>query len=189
MELTFDQKLKRIKELCLLQTSTNPIRIAVALMKDPVVSIHGPEHHILDGAAFLTALHNAGVDFDFSAALEELECRGRKMPGATCGQWGMCGSASSVGAALSILHATGPLSNNEFYKDNLLLVSTALGRIAHIGGPRCCKRNAFLSLKTAAEFVAEHYGIMLESDKISCDFSPRNQQCLGKKCPFFSGKQ
>ena len=64
-------------------------------------------------------MHNAGVTFDFSKALDELEVRGKKMPGATCGQWGICGSSASVGAALAIIHQTTPLSDNEYYKDNL----------------------------------------------------------------------
>lgn len=80
MEITFSQKLNRIKELCAVQGSTDPVAIAKTLMQDPLISIHGPEHHILDGAAFLTALHNAGVSFDFDAAFEELRQRGKKCP-------------------------------------------------------------------------------------------------------------
>lgn len=78
MEITFSQKLNRIKELCAVQDGTDPVAIAKTLMQDPLISIHGPEHHILYGAAFLTALHNAGVSFDFDAAFEELRQRGKK---------------------------------------------------------------------------------------------------------------
>lgn len=185
MEFTFDQKIKRIKEICLKEESKNPIEIVMKIMKQPYVNIHGPEHHIIDGAAFLTAMHNAGVEFDLVSALDEQEVRGRKMPGATCGQWGMCGSSSSVGAALAIIHGTGPLSNHEYYKDNLRLTSLALANIAEIGGPRCCKRNAFLSLTTAIHFVKETYGIELETSEIHCDFTSRNKQCLHNRCPFY----
>ncbi len=38
----------------------NPITIALQLMKKDFINIHGPEHHFLDGAAFLTAFRNAG---------------------------------------------------------------------------------------------------------------------------------
>lgn len=188
MDLTFDQKVERIKEICLKEKSMNPIEIALRIMREPCVNIHGPEHHIIDGSAFLTAMHNAGVEFDLNAALDEQEVRGKKMPGATCGQWGMCGSSSSVGAALAIIHATGPLSSNEYYKDNLRLTSRALARIAEIGGPRCCKRNAFISIHTAIEFVKEKYGIELEISDIHCEFSARNKQCLHHKCPFYKGE-
>lgn len=189
MELTFDRKLENIKQICLEEESKNPIEIAIKIMKEPYVNIHGPEHHIIDGASFLTAMHNAGVEFDLAAALDEQEVRGRKMPGATCGQWGMCGSASSLGAALAIIHNTRPLSNNEYYKDNLRLTSASLANIAEIGGPRCCKRNAFLSLSTAIEFVKEKYGIELEISDIQCTFTSRNKQCIHHRCPFYKGEK
>lgn len=182
-------KFGQIKELCLKETGKNPIEIAVKLMKLPGISIHGPEHHVLDGAALLTALHNAGLDFDLESALEEMEIRGGKMPGATCGQWGICGSCASAGAALAIIHGTGPLSDNEYYKDNMRLTSKALARIGEIGGPRCCKRNGFLSLLTAAEFVRERYGIDLETQTPKCVFSSQNSQCIGSRCPFYQGER
>lgn len=187
VEMTFEQKVSFLKEKCLEQKSKNPIEIAKNLMKLPFVNIHGPEHHFLDGAAFLTALHNSGVGFDLAEAFDELEKRAKKMPGATCGQWGVCGSASSIGAALAIINKTGPLSDNEYYKDNLRFASSALSHIAEIGGPRCCKRNAFISLSTAVYFVKERYGTELETGNIKCEFHERNAQCIGKRCPFYCG--
>lgn len=177
-----------IKAECLKSVSKNPVALAKSIMKMDFIKIHGPEHHILDGSCFLTAMHNAGVDFDLSSALDEMAERGRLMPGATCGKWGMCGSASSVSAALAIIHGTGPLSDNQFYKDNLALTSRALEKISEIGGPRCCKRNAFLSISTAVDFVNERYGIELEKDFMLCEFSGRNSQCIKAKCPFYAGK-
>lgn len=179
-----DEQFQIIKEICFNEKSINPIEIVKKLMKVDNVSIHGPIHHIIDGYAFLTAMHNAKVEFSLSEALDELEKRGKKMPGATCGQWGICGSCSSIGAALAIVHQTTPLSDNQYYKDNLKLTSQALDHIGDIGGPRCCKRNAFLSLKTAIKFVKENYGIILEDSDIHCEFSPLNQQCIHERCPF-----
>ncbi len=178
---------KNIKKECLEAVTTDPIALVMEIMDKEYINIHGPEHHVLDGACFLTAMHNAGVEFDLENALDEMIERGKAMPGATCGRWGMCGSASSVGAALAILHETGPLSDNEFYKDNLKLVSAALGRIGEVGGPRCCKRNAFLSLQTAVDFVGQVYGIELGRSQVKCRYCAKNKQCLGSRCPFFQG--
>lgn len=180
------EKFQWIKEECLKAKDKDPIVFIRKMMKNDNINIHGPEHHILDGSCLLVALHNAGLDFDLEAALDEMIVRGEKMPGATCGQWGVCGSSASMGAALAIIHETGPLSHNEYYKDNLKLVSKALGKIADVGGPRCCKRNAFLSLLTAIDFVKERYGIELPKSEIACEFSPKNKQCLREECPFFS---
>ena len=183
-----DEKIQIIKDICLKETSTNPIDIARKIMDQPGISIHGPEHHILDGSAFLTAMHNAGVPFDLSSALDEMVVRGLKMPGATCGQWGICGSSASLGAALAIIHETGPLSDNEYYKDNLIYTSKALNKIGQIGGPRCCKRNAFLSILSAIEFVKDRYDIELEKSPIQCHYSHSNKQCIQKRCPFYKEK-
>lgn len=182
-----DNKYTLIKNECLKSTTSDPIELIFKLMQKDYINIHGPEHHILDGACFLSALHNAELDFDLDKALDEMIDRGSKMPGATCGQWGVCGSSSSVGAALAIIHETNPLSSNQYYKDNLSYVSQALGKIAQVGGPRCCKRNAFLSLQTAIDFVKTQYDIELPKSNISCTFSNQNKQCIGLKCPYFQG--
>lgn len=64
-------------------------------------------------------------------------------------------------------------------------MSKALGKIADIGGPRCCKRNAFLSILTAIDFVKEQYGIELVNQEVKCTFSNKNKQCIGIRCPFY----
>lgn len=181
-----DEKYQLIKNECLNSNTKNPIELILSIMKKDYINIHGPEHHVLDGSCFLTAMHNVGIKFDLEKGLDEMIVRGQKMPGATCGQWGMCGSSASIGAALAIIHETGPLSNNEYYKNNIKYVSEALGKLADIGGPRCCKRNAFLSMTTAIDFVYEKYGIELTKPEITCYFSSRNKQCIGIRCPFYN---
>lgn len=180
-------KYSLIKQECLKATTKDPIELIFSIMQKEFIGIHGPEHHVLDGACLLTALYNAGLAFDLENALDEMINRGSKMPGATCGQWGMCGSSASMGAALAIIHGTGPLSNSQYYKDNLKLVSQALGRIAEVGGPRCCKRNAFLSIQTAIDFVKAEYNIEIPKSDIKCVFSDKNGQCIGIECPYFKG--
>ena len=179
-----EEKYRLICERCLAGKKTDPLALARAIMNDPTISMHGPEHHLLDGACLLTALHNAGLVFDLGNALDELARRSRKMPGATCGQWGVCGAAASVGAALSVLRGIGPLSDSPYYKDNMHCVSAILNRIADVGGPRCCKRNAFIALETAADFLRETYGIDLPCTPVPCAFSHANAQCIGERCPY-----
>lgn len=110
--------------------------------------------------------------------------RGMQMPGATCGMWGVCGAVSSMGAALSIIDGTGPISTDDSWGKHMLFTSSALQRLAEIGGPRCCKRDAFLSFEEAVKFINENYDVKLEVSNVTCDFHERNEQCIGKKCPF-----
>ena len=57
--------------------------------------------------------------------------------------------------------------------------------MSKIGGARCCKRNAFLSLSYAVEFVKEKYNVHMECENHKCDFHTKNAQCLNLKCPFY----
>ena len=50
--------------------------------------MHGPEHHILDGACLLVAFKNAGGEIDLDDALNKIMIEGLRMPGAMCGFWG-----------------------------------------------------------------------------------------------------
>lgn len=188
MEYTLKQKYQLIRNAVAESTGKNPVKIAQSVMKKNFVNIHGPEHHFLDGAAFLAAYRNAGGKIDLDAALDTLAERAAKMPGAICGQWGVCGAAASVGAALAVINGTGPLSETEFYKHNMEFTSDVIGQMSKIGGPRCCKRNAFLSLGHSIEFVKEKYGIEMEAEKIVCRFYPANKQCIGTDCPFYPDK-
>ena len=92
------------------ETGTSPIRIFKNIAAKDYVAIHGPEHHILDGASLLVAYRNAGGNIDLDDALEKLNAEGLRMPGAMCGLWGVCGAITSIGAALAIIDGTGPLS-------------------------------------------------------------------------------
>ncbi len=185
MEYTLDDKYRLIKEEVLKSNSKNAIEIIKTIMNKEFINIHGPEHHFLDGASFLVAYNNAGGNIDLNKSLEILAERTIKMPGAMCGHWGVCGSTTSVGAVLSIIHEVSPLSSSDYYKDNMEYTTLVIKKMSEIGGPRCCKRNAFISLSTAANFVKDKYGIEIESSDIVCDFSSKNKQCIGIRCPYF----
>ena len=141
-----EERAKKIIEACLKESSKNPIDIFYNIAQMDFVRIHGPEHHILDGATILTAFYNAGGEIDLQNSLMELMKRGLQMPGATCGMWGVCGAVSSMGAALSIIDGTGPLSSDDSWGKHMEFTSKALGSLAKVGGPRCCKRDAFLKV-------------------------------------------
>lgn len=173
----------RVIGLCLEETSRNPVRIMEKLMSQPFCHMHGPEHHVMVGAALLTAYKNAGGEIDLSAALIEMMNRGKSVPGGACGFWGACGAGISSGMFVSILSKSTPLSGEPFALSHQM-TSAALGKIGEIGGPRCCKRDSFLSILAAVDFVEEHFGVKMEKSQIICRYSRENNQCIGKRCPF-----
>lgn len=180
-----EERAKKILEACLQEDSKNPVEIFMNIAQMDFVRMHGPEHHILDGMALLTAYYNAGGNIDRETSLEELMNRGLTMPGATCGMWGVCGAVSSIGAALSIIDGTGPLSSDASWGKHMEFTSKALGRLAEVGGPRCCKRDAFLSFQKAIEFVNENYNVKLDESVIECMYGSRNEQCIKERCLFY----
>ena len=133
-------------------------------------------------AALLTAYHNAGGDIDLSDALMEMLRRGKSVPGGACGFWGACGAGISTGMFVSIISGSTPLTDEPFALSHKM--TAALGQIGEIGGPRCCKRDSFLSILTAIDFVKEHFGIALQKPEVVCRYAAQNNQCIGKRCPF-----
>ena len=145
--------------LCLEDTSRNPIEVLERLMSRPECPMHGPTHHVLVGAALLTAYNNCLPDsskLDLEAALAEM---------------------------LSIVTRNTPLSTDTWRLCNLC-TARALEQVAINGGPRCCKRDSYLSVLTAIDFVKENLGVEMVKPEVHCTRSQINEQCIGKKCPF-----
>lgn len=116
-------------------------------------------------------------------ALTEIKNRGQSVPGGACVFWGACGAGISSGMFISIISGSTPLSGEPFGLSNHM-TAKSLNAIGSVGGPRCCKRDSFLSVLSAVDFVKDHFGIEMEKTEIVCEFSSKNNQCLGKNCPF-----
>ncbi len=169
--------------VCLGETSKNPIKILQRLMALPFCHMHGPEHHIMVGSALLTAYKNAGGTIDLHKALIEMQSRGQQVPGGACGFWGACGAGVSTGMFVSIITGSTPLENKAWGLSNLM-TSQALKAIGEVGGPRCCKRDSYLAITAAVEFVKTNLQIDMGLTDIRCIHSSQNNQCIGERCRF-----
>ena len=177
-----------IQKFCRESDSKNPVLILQKIMVQPEIYMHGPEHHVMVGAALLTAYKNSGGKIDFNRALTEMIRRGQQVPGGVCGFWGCCGAGVSAGIFISIITESTPLSKEEWGIANQM-TARALQAIGNLGGPRCCKRDSFTSVREAVLFVREHLNIDMElSEQIICGFSRFNDQCKGKSCPYYKGQ-
>lgn len=169
--------------LCLGEKSKNPIEIMNRLMALPFCHMHGPEHHIMVGAALLTAYKNAGGEIKLPSALKEIKNRGSQVPGGACGFWGACGAALSSGMFVSLATGSTPLANESFAQAHKMSAA-AISAIAEVGGPRCCKRDSWLSILAAVDFATQSLGVEMEKTVPLCTYSGKNNQCIGKRCPF-----
>lgn len=174
-----------IMDRCLHSDSANPIELACEIMGSDAIYANGPEHHSLAGAVLLCAFKNAGGKVELAEALEELRRRSMQIPGGTCGYWGCCGAAMSAGQFQSIITGATPLSEDT-WANGARLTSRILGRLADIGGPRCCKRATFTAILETADLVSETMGVSMEiPDRVMCSFIGGNAQCKKRGCPYF----
>ncbi len=177
------QGMDSIFGVCLGEASKNPIEILEKMMALPFCHMHGPEHHVMVGAALLTAYHNAGGELDLEKALGEMYSRGKQVPGGACGFWGACGAGISSGIYMSIVTKSTPLATEAWGLSNRM-TSRALGAIGEVGGPRCCKRDSYLAIREAVRLTEEALGVSMELEVPTCSRSEMNNQCIGSRCPF-----
>ena len=180
------QGMDSIIGLCRSEISKNPLEIIEKMMAMPFCHMHGPEHHVMVGAALLTAYGNAGGNLDLESALLEMYRRGKAVPGGTCGFWGACGAGISAGQFVAIATGSTPLAVKPWRLSNQM-TAAALSSISEHGGPRCCKRDSYLAILAAVDFAAGHLGVRMERSEPVCTRSRENNQCIGKRCPFFGG--
>lgn len=172
---------------CLESDSTDPIVLALELMHLPHVWMHGPEHHLIVPAALLTAFHNATGKLDLPAALADANARSIQVPGGTCGAWGACGAALGAGMFFGIATETTSMSTDAWTELGEFTAACTTA-VAKTGGPRCCKRDSFTSLRVAVPFSNDRLGTNFPMHEITCEFFPNNRECKGKACPFFPAK-
>lgn len=174
----------KILAVCKTQTSINPIEIFNIVTKEDFVRMHGPEHHVIDGACLLVAFKNAGGNIDLDEGLNWIMTQGMKIPGAVCAHWGVCGAALSLGAALSFIDKTGPLSTDGTWGSHMTFTANATSKIGSFAGPRCCKRDAYSAFTAAIEYINSNYDVKLPIEPVECQLSRRNVQCIKDKCPY-----
>ena len=162
----------------------DPIKIFLDVVKLPSVHMHGPEHHIIVPLVLLTALRNNGGDISYDEAMREAYKRASKLPGGTCGFWGVCGAAAGAGIFASLLLGSSPLHKDAWPLPQQL-VSDILARLAEIGGPRCCKRTSRVAIEEASRFLRETGGADMPLCKLECKYTALNRECIGGDCPYF----
>lgn len=177
---------KLVTKVCKATEEKDPMKIAILLMKHPAIQMYGPEHHYLVSCVLLAALKNVGKFEIDDSAFEKAVSRGKRILLGSCGLWGVCGAATGVGIAVSIVTGATWTSDKE-RSLSMYAVSEVLDKVASIGGPRCCKASTFAAIETAVKFFEQEFGVQfptLENPR-PCYFRTLNSECLRDKCPYF----
>ncbi|NJD90718.1 MAG: SAM-dependent methyltransferase [Geobacter sp.] len=174
-----------IEQTCNASADIDPLRLAVALMANPNIKMHGPEHHYLVPAVLITAWCAVSGDESKGEKLAIARKRAEDVKGGFCGFHGTCGAAMGAGVACSVLTGATPLAREEWRLSNLM-TAACLTAIGEAGGPRCCKRDTFLALLTARNFLNRHLNAGLPEGSLPvCSFSANNRECLAAGCSFY----
>ncbi|MDD4876399.1 MAG: DUF5714 domain-containing protein [Dehalococcoidales bacterium] len=176
-----------IKRICVESELENPLEMAINIMKNQRIAMHGPQHHFMVPAVLLSSYYNLKNDLAMKEEkIKVAQERAVNVLGGFCGFYGDCGAAVGTGIFISLVTDASPLSSYEWKLSNLM-TARSLFSLAHIGGPRCCKRTTIMSIQSASLFAVEYLGIKFPgSNNIKCDFSSLNNECLFRVCPFYS---
>lgn len=173
-----------IERTCAASDERDPIALAVRLMRHPALKMHGPEHHFMVPAVLLAAWSNVRGEPERRAErIAEARRRSEPVLGGFCGVQGACGAAIGTGTFAAIATGSTPLKGPERGLSNRMTVR-ALDAVSRTDGPRCCKRDSFLSILSAARFAREHLGAAIPARGPACEWSGRNGECIGEACPF-----
>ena len=176
-----------IERYCSNTDSTSPLSMAMTLMRNPALKMHGPEHHFLVPAVLVTAFYNRknAEKGDVTEKIREARKRAEEVKGGFCGFQGACGAAIGTGIFMSLVTGATPLSDRGRKLSNMA-TAESLWVIAENGGARCCKRESFWAIITAVEFVRREFGIVLPVDlPPPCVFTALNRECLHERCKFY----
>ena len=177
-----------IEKTSIANSGVNPLELALMLMADERIKMHGPEHHFLVPAVLLSAYYNRAGEIDMkSAKIIEARKRSSHVHGGFCGFYGSCGAGMGTGIFISLILNVTPLSK-EGWKLANTMTAISLARIAEFGGPRCCKRDSFIAIIEAAKFSAEYLRVSLDAGpEIKCRFNQFCRECTQQECPFYVG--
>jgi len=70
-------------------------------------------------------------------------------------------AAVGTGIFISLVTGATPLSRKAWRACNLM-TARSLMSIASLGGPRCCKRDSYLAIREATNFLETEMGVTLE---------------------------
>jgi MoaA/NifB/PqqE/SkfB family radical SAM enzyme/SAM-dependent methyltransferase len=175
-----------ISTFCCNTDETDPIALFSQMRQSHVFPLHGPEHHALVPAAFLTAYRNR-FDAPPQPRIDAAVKRGSDLPGGTCAYWGGCAAALGVGIAYAAILRATPLSHEERGAVQTV-VSKILELLGRFENPRCCRRESYLALQAACDLSGEYLPHALASGPLPrCDQTARNRECLGRDCPLHPG--
>jgi SAM-dependent methyltransferase len=176
--------LQAIEQLCNLSSTIDPVQLFSDIRLHPSIPLHGPQYHALVPGVLLACLRNAGHPVTPEQLHSAIQ-RGGEVCGGSCGFWGVCGAATGVGIAFSVLLEATPLKSAS-RQTVQQIVQQVLAEIADYKAARCCQRDCWIALKNGMRLAAEMWKLDLpDIEPFTCTQMDRNKECLGMDCPLW----
>lgn len=175
-----------LEHICTTTTKTDLIALLQEIRRHPAIPLHGPEHHLMVPGIILATYRNLGGQVPRTMLQTALR-RGKTVPGGYCAYTGGCGAALGVGIAFSLILRASPVKARERQQVQQVIQAVIQAQ-ARFAAARCCQRDSWLALKTAAALSKTYLSISLPADApLRCQQVHLNQECLGQSCPLWPG--
>jgi len=185
----FESRKALIKSGILNSKEKDPVTIFDDIMRSikehwdkPVFPTNADWHHYIVPGIILSSLRNTGYEIS-DKDIEEAMFRGEQLLGGSCGFAGTCGGAYSAGIVISIINKTTPLHLTE-RSAAMKAVVDVLNEIS-LYPIRCCKRSSYITIQMTVNTLRSMGFDKISNKKIKCIWSPYNNNCMRKQCPFF----
>jgi hypothetical protein len=176
-----------VRNACLNYKGVDPLELAIEIMNSPTVKMHGPEHHFIAPAVIATCVYNLqNRHAELSAKLHIIASRAFIETSHVCKfEENLCGSACGMGVFLSVFQDKDLIDEDEWSCSNDITID-CLKEIENAKGPRCCKRDTYLSIQASIKYLKEKFAIELPFSDAKCTFSLRNKSCGHENCSFYN---
>jgi len=182
------ERINLVTDFCLNSNSTNPLEMAIDIMKLPQVPMISGLHHPIIAGVLVTAYKNKTgqlTDDDIKLAIR----RGSTIPAGFCALYGSDGAALATGIAMSVIQKTSPLAEKDIERSIAhRMTSLGLSAIANNRGNRCCKRSTFDVINAANQYIREALRVELDQiplTKQNCEFSQNFELCNKEICRYY----
>lgn len=175
-----------ISSICLDSKHKDPLALAVEIMNLPIIKQHGGEHHFIVPAVLMTSIHNTtGKPDNLADTLKRAEKLAAETPVSCTFKQGTCGAAIGTGIFLKVFSERDEIIEEEFSLSDSL-TADSLKTIENTHGPRCCKRDTYISIEQAVYFLRDKYAVDLPMTEAKCTFSLRNETCGHEECSYYN---
>ena len=173
-----------VKQVCTHTTADDLIDLMNELRRHPAFPVNGPEHHFAVPGVILAVYRNRGgavSEEDIVTAID----RGKQVPGGVCAFWGACGAAVGVGIAFGVMLQSTPLT--PLPRQQVQQITEAvIARINAYEAARCCQRESWTALRSAAEMSRQYLPVRLPAEgDARCRQQAQNRECARQDCPYF----